>query len=336
MAVDESLPLIYLLMAPGTLPSQAGDRMEMMRYAPPKSGRQRMTGQELVDALPELHRIARIEVDPDGPHEIATPTDLHRLALLAERVLQRPEIGGIILVQGTNSLEETAYFFHLTLHTDKPIVVVGAQRPFTALSTDGPVNLIDAFRVAASPDARGKGALVVLNNEIHSARDVTKTSTYRVHTFKSREFGPLGFADADRVVFYRAPLRRHTRDSEFQLREGQEIPRVDVLYVHAGARGDLAQAAVDLGAKGLVIAGAGAGSTGDLRETLAALCRDRGIAVVRSSRVGEGRVVPDDNWQEPGMVAADNLSPHKAAVLLGLALTATSDPDRLQSFFDRY
>jgi L-asparaginase len=334
--VSKKLPLICLLIAPGTLPSRAGDRMEMLRYAPAKSGIPRLTGQELVAALPELSRLARIEIEPDNPHEIATPADLHKLALRAEAILQRPDIDGLVLVQGTNSLEETAYFFHLTLHSKKPIVVTGAQRPFTALSTDGPLNLVDAFRVATDKAAGGKGALVVFNNEIHSARDVTKSSTYRVHTFRSRELGPLGFADADRVVFYREPLQRHTAASELRVQEGKAIPRVDVLYVHAGANGDLARAAVDLGAKGLVIAGAGAGSTGDMRDTLAALWREKGIVVVRSARVGEGRVTADDNWQEPGMVAADNLNPQKSALLLGLALTTTGDPDRIQAMFDAY
>lgn len=334
--MSKKLPLICLLMAPGTLPSQAGDRMEMLRYAPPKSGRPRLTGEELIAALPELPRLARIEVEPGNPHEIATPADLHKLALRAEAILQRPEIDGLVLVQGTNSLEETAYFFHLTLHSKKPIVVTGAQRPFTALSTDGPLNLVDAFRVATDKASDGKGVLVVFNNEIHSARDVTKTSTYRVHTFRSRDLGPLGFADADRVVFYRSPLQRHTAASELHVQEGKPIPRVDVLYIHAGATGDLARAAVDLGAKGLVIAGTGAGSTGDMRDTLAALWKEKGIVVARSTRVGEGRVTADDNWQEPGMVAADNLNPQKSALLLGLALTATSDPGRIQQMFDAY
>jgi L-asparaginase len=178
--------------------------------------------------------------------------------------------------------------------------------------------------------------LAVANNEIHSGRDVSKTSTYRLQTFASRDLGPLGFADADRIVFYRAPLRRHTAAANFNLNSDVRIPRVDVLYVHAGANGDLAQAAVELGASGLGIAGSGAGATGDMRNTLASLQREKNVVVVRSSRVGGGRVLADDNWQEPGMIAADNLNPQKAAILLALALTRTRDPVDIQNIFDTY
>jgi L-asparaginase len=331
-----SLPTIRLVMVPGTLPSRANSRTEFVRYAFERSGRKRMTGDELLVELPELHSLARVEVDPSNEHAVATPADLVKTALHVGSVLARPDVDGVVLSHGTNALEETAFFFHLTLKTDKPVVITGAQRPFTALSSDGGVNLIDAFRVVTSPESHGKGVLVVANNEIHSARDVTKTSTYRLHTFKSRDTGPLGFADADRVVFYRAPLRAHTAKSGFSLAADTTLPRVDVLYVHAGANGDLARAAVDLGAKGLVIAGSGAGATGDMREALAALAKDRGIVIVRSSRVGEGRVLADDNWQEPGFIAADNLNPHKSALLLALALSVTGDVAKIQEFFETY
>lgn len=331
-----SLPTIRLVLVPATLPSRANSRTEFVRYAFERSGRKRMTGDELLAELPELREIARVEVDAGNEHAVATPADLVATARHVEEVLARPDVDGVVLSHGTNALEETAFFFHLTLKTDKPVVITGAQRPFTALSSDGGVNLIDAFRVAAAPQARGHGVLVVANNEIHSARDVTKTSTYRLHTFKSRDTGPLGFADADRVVFYRSPLRPHTAATVFKLSAATALPRVDVIYVHAGAQGDLASAAVDLGAKGLVIAGSGAGATGDMRATLAALAQDRGIVVVRSSRVGEGRVLVDDNWQEPGFVAADNLNPHKSALLLALALATTGEVGKIQELFDTY
>jgi L-asparaginase len=211
-------------------------------------------------------------------------------------------------------------------------VVTGAQRPFTALSTDGPMNLLDAIRAAGAAEAAAKGVLVVTNGEINAARDVTKTSTYRLHTFRTRDLGVLGYVDADRVVFYRAPLRRHTADSEFDLGGIAAMPQVDILYVHAGA---LAEAVVATGARGLVIAGTGGGSLGPIEDTVTALAA-AGTVVVRASRVGEGRVIRDDNWQKPGMVAADNLSAHKAALLLSLALTQTSSPDEIQAMFDRY
>ena len=329
------LPLIHLLIGPGTLTSQGRERLDLLRYGPWHSGRERLTGEAVLAALPEASRFARLTVDAGNPHEVATPDDLRRLALHIGSCAARDDVDGLILVQGTNALEETAYFLNLTVRTSKPIVITGAQRPFTALSTDGPMNLLDAIRTAGAAEAAAKGVLVVTNGEINAARDVTKTSTYRLHTFRSRDLGVLGYVDADRVIFYRAPLRRHTADSEFDLGGIAAMPQVDILYVHAGARGTLAEAAVASGARGLVIAGTGGGSLGPIEDTVTALAA-AGTVVVRASRVGEGRVIRDDNWQKPGMVAADNLSAHKAALLLSLALTRTSSPDEVQAIFDRY
>ena len=327
--------LIWLMIGPGTLPAQGVDRLDMLRYAEWVSGRKPLTGNELLAALPEIGRIAKVEVDDQNPHPIDSAKALQAIAGRMELVARRPEVGGIVFVQGTNSIEETAYFLNLTVHTDKPIVVTGAQRPFTAHGSDGPLNLIDAIRVAASSKARGMGVLVVANSEINAARDVTKTNTYRLQTFRSRDLGILGYTDLDQIVFYRTPTRRHTVNSEFDIANLERLPRVDVIYVFTGARADLANAAVNAGAEGLVIAGSGAGSTGEMRKELAKLAA-QGVVIVRSSRVGDGRVVRDDNWQEPGMVAADNLSPHKAAWLLTLALTRTRDPDAIQRMFDEY
>lgn len=331
-----ALPRIALVMVPGTLPSRAGTRSELIRYSFERSGLKRMTGQEILAEIPEIAGIANVEVDPGNEHSVAMPADLARTSLHLTEVLSRPDIAGAVMIHGTNALEETAFFMQMTLKSDKPLVITGAQRPFTAMSSDAVINLVDAFRVATNPDARGKGVLVVANNEIHSGRDVTKTSTYRLHTFKSRDSGPLGFADADGIVWYRTPGRRHTTASAFTLRPATILPRVDVLYVHAGANGDLAEAAVSLGAKGLAIAGSGAGSTGDMRAALAKLCKEKGVVVARSARVGEGRVAADDNWQEPGFVAADNLNPQKAALLLALALSQTSDVEAVQKLFDTH
>ncbi|MGZ5864272.1 MAG: asparaginase, partial [Xanthobacteraceae bacterium] len=307
-------------------------RMDMLRYAQWVSGKPLMTGQQLLAALPEINAIADVKVDGGNPYSIANLDDLCVLARRINDILRNDEADSVVFVQGTNSIEETAYFLHLTIRSKKPVIVTGAQRPFTALSTDGPLNLIDAMRVATSDDARGMGALVVTNGEINTARDITKTSTYRLQTFKSRDLGVLGYADADGVVFYRRPFRG---GAEFDISSVKEMPRVDILYVHTGMHGDLARAAVDLGARGLVIAGSGAGSTAELRKPLAELAA-HGTLVVRSARVGEGRVIRNDNWQEPGMVAADNLSPQKAAILLSLALTMTRDPDTIQKMFDSY
>jgi len=331
--VDQTL--IWLMIGPGTLPAQGVDRLDMLRYAEWVSGRKPLKGDELLAALPEIGHIAKVQVDDKNPYPIDSAKALQGIAARVELVARRPEVGGIVFVQGTNSIEETAYFLNLTVHTDKPIVVTGAQRPFTALGSDGPLNLIDAIRVAASSKARGMGVLVVANSEINAARDVTKTNTYRLQTFRSRDLGILGYTDLDQIVFYRTPMRRHTLNSEFDIANLEQLPRVDVIYVFTGARADLAYAAVAAGAQGLVIAGSGAGSTGEMRKELAKIAA-QGTVVVRSARVGDGRVIRDDNWQEPGMVAADNLSPHKAAWLLALALTKTRDPNEVQRLFDEY
>ena len=205
------LPTIRLILVTATLTSQGRDRMDLIRYHPGKSGKQRMSGNELLAAMPEITAFARVEVDTDNPYEAATTLDLCRLGRRVGAALADPAIAGVVVVHGTNSLEETAFFLHLTAHSEKPIVVTGAQRPFTALSTDGPMNLLDAFRVVTSAEAAGAGVLVVANNEIHSARDVTKTNTYRLHTFQSRGLGPLGTADTDRLTFHRRITRRAHR-----------------------------------------------------------------------------------------------------------------------------
>jgi L-asparaginase len=329
------LPSIQLLIGPGTLTSQGRDRLDLLRYGPWHSGKERLTGEAVLAALPEAARFARVTVDPGNPHEFATAADLRRLALCADDLTARDNVDGLVFAQGTNALEETAYFLNLTVRTTKPIVVTGAQRPFTALSSDGPINLLDAIRVAGTAEAAGKGVLVVTNGEINAARDVTKTNTYRLHAFRARDLGVLGYVDADRVTFYRAPLRCHTAESEFDLSGVDVMPQVDVLYVHAGARGRLAESAVATGAMGLVIAGTGGGSLGPIEDAVTAIAA-AGTVVVRASRVGEGRVIRDDNWQKPGMVAGDNLSAHKAALLLSLALTRTSSADEIQAIFDRY
>jgi L-asparaginase len=295
-----------------------------------------MTGEEMLAEIPEIGRVAHVEVDAGNPWDVATVDDMRKLAERMNALVQLEEVDGIVFVQGTNVLEETAYFLTLTVHTAKPVVVTGAQRPFTALSSDAPLNLLNAFRAAAEPASRGKGVVVVTNGEINSARDVTKTNTYHVQTFQSRDLGLMGYADADRIVYYRAPVRRHTADSEFAIEGIERMPKVEILYVYAGTLTGMAEAACNLGAKGLVLAGIGAGAPGHLAEECAKIAAEKRAVVVRSARVGDGRVVRDSAYHEPGMVAADNLSPQKAALLLALALTRTAEPDEVQRMFDEY
>jgi len=328
------LPRIQLMIGPGTLPSVGKDRMDLLRYR--LSGNPRLTGEQMLEALPEIAKVARIEVDKGNPYAQATHEDLRKLALRVEEVLQSPDIDGLVYVQGTNTIEETSYFLGLTVHSEKPIVVTGAQRPYNGLSSDAQMNLLDAVRLACAPESRGKGVLVAFNGEINAGRDVTKTNTYHLHTFRTRDLGLLGYIDPDKIEYYRTPHRRHTVNSEFSLSSMQSLPYVEVAYIHTGTRPGLANALVGLGAKGIVIACVGAGSAGSLDKEFEDILKKRSAVVVQSSRVGEGRVVRNNNWYESGMVVADNLSPQKAAILLSLALTKTTDTDDIQRMFDEY
>jgi L-asparaginase len=325
---------VHILTGAGTIPRSPTNRLEYLRYA--TTGEPRLTGKQMIERIPEVQKFARVTVESDEFIPYDKPQELKELSLRISARLADPDIAGVVFTHGTNTIEETAYFMNLTVRHDKPVVIVGAQRPFSTLSSDGPLNLLNAIRVAADPVSRGKGTLVVLNDEINAARDVTKANTYRLETFQSRELGILGYADPDKIVFYRTPTRRHTTQSQFDLAQITDFPKVSILYSYAGDDVDLAKAAVAAGAKGLVIAGTGAGHTQNARKTLKELHDTTGVVVVRSARVGAGRVVRDDNWQEPGFVAADNLSPQKARILLQLALTKTAKPDEIQQMFDEY
>ena len=329
-----SLRRVHLITGSGTLPRNPKNRLEFLKYA--TTGEARLTGKELLERIPEVKQFARVTVESDEFLNFDQPSDLKKLSMMIDGRLKDPDIAGVVFTHGTNTIEETAYFLNLTVKHDKPVVIVGAQRPFSTLSSDGPLNLLNAIRVAADPASRGKGTLVLLNDEINAARDVTKSNTYRVETFQARELGILGYADPDKIVFYRAPVRKHTTQSQFDVAQIADFPKVAILYSYTGDDGDLAKAAVAAGAKGLVIAGTGAGHTQNARKVLKELQDKNGVVIVRSARVGAGRVVRDDNWQEPGFVAADNLSPQKARILLQLALTRTTKPDEIQQMFDEY
>jgi L-asparaginase type II len=333
-AAGQGLPRVHLLIGPGTLPSVGKDRMDLVQYR--KSGNPRMTGEQMLAQLPEVAKVARVEVDKGNPWEQASYDALRKLALRVDEVLRSPEVDGVVYVQGTNTIEETAYFLNLTVRSDKPLVITGAQRPFNGLSSDAQMNLLDAVRLAGASASRGKGALVAFNGEINAAREVTKTNTYHLHTFRTRDLGLLGYIDTDKIEFYRTPHRRHTVNSEFSLAGVDSLPYVEIAYVHTGTRAGVANALVGLGAKGIVIASVGAGAPNGLDKELLDIIKKGSAVVAVSSRVGEGRIVRGNNWYEPGLVAADNLSPQKAALLLTLALTKTTNVDEIQRMFDEY
>ena len=266
---DSDLPRIRFIATGGTIATRGGTRM---------------SAEEVLQLVPGLQRHARPE--PEQFANVAsTAMTLDQWVQLARRVNDLfdhdPGLTAAVITSGTDSLEELAYFLHLTVKTTKPVVLVGAMRNAGALGYEGPANLLDAFRVAAAADSRNKGVLVVLNDEINSAREVAKTDALRVQTFQSRPYGILGVVDPDRVVYYRDPVKRHTERTEFDISTVTSLPRVDIMMFYQGASSDLLRAAVDAGAKGIVIAVAGADLTGgslgpgiNVRRT--AGCRRRG------------------------------------------------------------
>ena len=248
------------------------------------------------------------------------------------------DVDGIVITHGTDTMEETAYFLNLVVKTEKPVVMVGSMRPSTAVSADGPLNLYNAVGVAIDPNARARGVLVVMNDWIHAAHSLTKTSTTAIQTFMSPLHGVVGVASYGKNDFYNAPVWRHTTKSEFDVAGVSKLPRVDVILAYADMPSDLIDASVTNGAKGIVIAGVGNGNMNKASLEAAARAAKKGVIVVRSSRVATGSVgrnveVNDD---ELGFIASDELNPQKARVLLSLALLKPHSKEQLQNLFYTY
>lgn len=331
-------PLVWVLSTGGTISGKGASSTALANYS---SGALR--GEDLVAAVPELKDVADIKVEQIANVNSTDITTAHWLTL-ANRIntifATDPAVSGVVVTHGTNTLEETAYFLNLTVKHDKPVVLVGSMRPASAISADGPLNLLNAVRTAVSRDAAGKGVLVVLNDEINGARDVTKTNTYRVETFRAAELGLLGYVDADQVAFYKASLKRHTVRSEFDVRGRADLPAVEILYSYVQPSTTMAAALASSGAQGIVFAGTGAGliSTAE-RESLKpilALPQASRPVLVRSNRTGNGRVIALPEYDAMPMIPADNLTPQKARVLLMLALTKTRDPKEIRRMFAEY
>lgn len=294
---------------------------------------------ELARLYPEINEHADLVVFPFRavPSPALTAVDWLQLNDLVHQAIEaHPAAKGVVITHGTATLEETAYFLNLTLRTDKPVVLVGAQRPPTALSSDSGLNLVNAIRVASSPDAVGRGVLAVLNDEIHSARSVTKTNTYRLHSFRSPVFGPLGVADPDRIEFHRAPDRAHCPDTPFDVRGVADLPRVDIAYSHAGSDGLAIRAFANVGAAAVVLAAVAPGKPTPLEEQAIRDVIRAGVIVVNSCRAGEGRVVSVARTRELGVVVADDLNPQKARVLAMLAVRLSKDRAQLEEWFATY
>ena len=294
----------------------------------------------LIAAVPQMKKFADVtgvQVASIGSQDMNDEVWI-KLATEVNTLAAKPDVDGIAITHGTDTMEETAYFLNLVVKTDKPVVLTGSMRPSTSLSADGPLNIYNAVGVASDPRAKGRGVLVVANDDIHGARAITKRHTTDVETFVSPEVGLIGVCLFDDRDFARMPARAHTTATPFTVKVGQTLPRVDIIYAHAGMSPDLIDAAVANGAKGLVIAGVGDGNmtTPALEAVKRALAK--GVAVVRSSRVGDGFIrrnieVDDD---KTGTVVSKELNPPKARVLLKLALTQTSDAKAIQKFFDTF
>ena len=320
------LPRVRLVATGGTISNRSGGRL---------------TAEELVTTLPEIERYVRPEFEQFSNVSSGSLT-IRQWIELANRInglfTQDSDLAGIVVTSGTDTLEETAYFLDLTVHSDKPVVLVGSMRNPSTPGYEGAANLLEAYRVAGDPASRGKGVLVVLSGAINSAREVTKTDAHRLDTFQSRDYGLLGVVNTDRVVYYRDVVKRHTSNSEFDVSQIDALPRVDVILTYQGATGDVIKAVVDQGAKGIVIAAAGAGATSGTQEEGIRYAVDKGVFVVTTTRTGGGRVAARGRPSSAPrlQIQGEDLAPVKARILLMLALTKTQDGAVIQRMFTEY
>ena len=332
-----TLSRVALIITGGTIDSIGKDRLDLAWYI--EAGK-RLGDGELLQQLPELKSIAQVAEIPFRrlPSHALVDKDWLDLVRTIHSIFDQDKADSVVITHGTNTIEETAYFLNLTSKTDKPVVVVGSMRPSSAISADGYLNVVNAVKVAADPSSRGRGCLLVMNDTIFNGRDVTKNATYRVEAFQSRDLGPLGYADGDgKIVYYHAPVKKHTVDTDFDVRNMQSLPRVDIVVSYVGADGKMIEAAAAAGAKGIVSAGTGAGRpTPAEDDAFDRMYKETGMIMCLCSRVASGRVVRSPGLTKRGFVAGDNLQPWKARLLLSLALTKTTNADEIQRMFDTY
>ncbi|MBI2986426.1 MAG: asparaginase [Deltaproteobacteria bacterium] len=319
----KDLPLVKVVATGGTIANTPSGRLH---------------AREVAEAIPELKKIARLDVEEIvrlGSHSITIKNWLILARRINEILKKEREVKGVVVTHGSNTLEETAYFLNLTVKSERPVVLTAAQRRFTTMSSDSPKNFLQAVRVAANEEAKGKGALVVTNDLINAAREVTKTISSRLETYSSKDIGVLGYVDNDQITFYRAPLKKHTTESPFDVSNFKSLPRVDIVYTYVDADEVLIESAVEKGkAEGLVIAGFSSGSPTPAMDAALKRIVANGFPVVLSQRGGMGRVRINRNRSH--LISADNLTPQKARILLMLALTKTKDIRELQRIFQEY
>jgi len=330
-AQEAAAPRVRLVATGGTISNARGGRL---------------TAEQLLEMIPNLANYATPEYEQFANVASGSIT-LEQWLQLSRRINELydsdPDLAGVVVTSGTDTLEETAYFLHLTVRDPRPVVIVGAMRNPSTLGYEGAANLLQAFRVAADPASRDKGAMVVMNDEINSAREVTKTNSVRLQTFETPGYGVLGVVDRDRVVYYRDTLKRHTHESEFDVFAFDALPRVDVMLVYQGADGDLIAFAAEAGAQGIVIAGAGAGGTSGTQRAGVTAALESGAFVVTATRTGSGRVAARRGGGRGGnnpafarRLSAEDLTPLKARILLMLAIATTDDGAEIQRMFTQY
>ncbi|MCF0254375.1 MAG: type II asparaginase [Duodenibacillus sp.] len=330
----QAKPNVCILATGGTIAGSAASATQMTGY---KAGA--LAIDVLLNAVPEIHKIANVRGEQiasigsnDMTHEIWL-----KLANRVNELLADPKVDSVIITHGTDTLEETAYFLNLVVKSDKPVIMIGAMRPATAMSADGPVNILNAVTLAATPEAKGRGVMIAMNDCINGARDVTKTNTLRVDTFQNHELGYLGYFEGGKPSFYKATTRKHTTASEFDIKGLKDLPRVDIVYSHVNDDGKLVEAAVAAGAKGIIHAGTGNGSIHCNTTPALAQAVKQGVVVVRGARLPYGpTIVSDAEWEEAGFLNAGTLSVQKARILLQLALTKTNDPKKIAEMFRQY
>jgi len=334
VAQTKELPEIVILATGGTIAGAAASATQ----AGYTSGA--VTIDAMLAAVPRIQEIANIkgeQISNVGSQDMTFEIML-TLAKRINALLSQKDVAGVVITHGTDTMEETAFFLNLVVKSDKPVVMVGSMRPSTAVSADGPLNLFDAVGVAVDPNSRGRGVMVVMNDWIHGAHSLTKTSTTAIQTFMSPLRGLVGISSYGKNDFYNSPQWKHTTASEFDISNVSQLPRVDILYAYADMSADLIDASVAKGAKGIVIAGVGNGNMNAASLRAVANAARKGIVVVRSSRVVTGTVgrnveVNDDELK---LVASDELNPQKARILLMLALLKPRSLAEIQNLFYTY
>jgi len=328
-------PKVHVLGTGGSISGIGPHRLDYTLY--PDSGK-KLTIEQLLARIPEARELA--ELSGEDVLQVGSPSiGSAQWLQLHERIEARfaKATVGIVITHGTATLEETAYFLHLTVKSERPVVITGAMRPPSAVGTDADLNLFDAIRLAATPEAAGRGVLTILNNEIQSARDVTKSNAFRVDTFHSRDFGVLGYVDSDaRVLFYRNVTRPHTTATPFDVRGRKDLPRVDIVHAYAGADGVLVDALTERRPAGMVLVGFGGGSYPGAFLDAGKRAVKAGIPVVLATRSWNGRVVTTPKKEADGFIVCDDLMPQKARILLMLALTVTRERAAIQEMFYKF